>query len=148
MIRSHVKYQDLYAKNNGYANFIQSALCMMTIGPVVSEIISLTKIDMDGGQTDGRPIFSYSWGHKRPRKYESSQVLDGLDYNTSLAYTREVKVLFFGQIMNGTLLSHYRFFDFLHTFLVFSVIVNNHENIYLFRFLQVFLNLCYPVNLH
>ncbi|KAJ3659528.1 hypothetical protein Zmor_011212 [Zophobas morio] len=26
MIRSHIKYQDLYARNNGYANFIKSAL--------------------------------------------------------------------------------------------------------------------------
>ena len=45
-------------------------------------------------QTDNnrRPMFSYSWGRNPLRKYENSLWPDGLDYHTSLAYAREVKM--------------------------------------------------------
>ena len=44
------------------------------------------------GQTDGngRPISSYCRGHERSRKRKSSDLVDGLDYNTSYGYAREV----------------------------------------------------------
>ena len=80
---------------------------LMKVGPAVSELICLTKIETDGagGQADrlkhsethilrngnGRPIFSYSWGHDPSRKYESNQSPNGLDYNTSLACAHEAK---------------------------------------------------------
>ena len=66
-----------------------------TIGPVVSEITCLIKMDTDTRQTagNGRPLFSYSRDHDTPRKYESRNSAGGLDYNTSLAYTREVKMI-------------------------------------------------------
>ena len=46
-------------------------------------------------QADGneKHISSYSRGHERLRKHKSRESPDGLDYNTSLAYTREVKIL-------------------------------------------------------
>ena len=53
----------------------------------------------DKRQTDrqadgnGRPIFSYFWGHYTSKKNESSQSSNGVDCNTSLAYAREVKSL-------------------------------------------------------
>ena len=68
---------------------------MATIGPVVSEIICLTKIETNGGQTyrhidrqtDGNeiPMFLYFRSHDTSRKC-------GLDHKTSLAYAREVKI--------------------------------------------------------
>ena len=44
-------------------------------------------------QTDGngRSISSYSRDHERSRKSKSRESIDGLDYNTSFAYAREVK---------------------------------------------------------
>ena len=51
-------------------------------------------MDTDTKQTDGngRPLFSYSRGHDTSKKYESGNSADGLDYYTSLAYAREVKM--------------------------------------------------------
>ena len=63
---------------------------MTTIGSIVSEIICLTNIDTDGGQTDRQAdvkriaVVSYSRGHGPSRKYASSQLPDGVDYNATL----------------------------------------------------------------
>ena len=70
---------------------------LTTMGPVVSEI-TLIETDTNARQTDkrivgnGKLLFSYSRGHELSRKYKSGHSSDGLDYYTSLAYAREVKV--------------------------------------------------------
>ena len=61
------------------------------IGLVVSEIIRITKIDTDGGGTDGLTDRQMETGTYFREKHESGQLPDGHDYNTSLAYAREVK---------------------------------------------------------
>ena len=50
--------------------------------------------DTDTRQTDGnrRMLFSYSRGHETSRKCKSGHSTNGLDYYTSLAYAREVKI--------------------------------------------------------
>ena len=79
-----------FTKNNCVGGDDQTNLT--TIGPVVSEIISLTKIDTDNRQTagNGRKFFSHSWGHEASRKHESGQSSDGLYYNTSFTCVPEV----------------------------------------------------------
>ena len=42
-------------------------------------------------QTETGTYFSYSRGHKTPRKHEISQSPDGLEYYTHLAYARKEK---------------------------------------------------------
>ena len=68
------------------------------IGPVVSEIICLIKIDTEelrqpaNRQIDRRKrgsMFSHSRDHETSRKHESSQSFDRLVY--SLGYPREIK---------------------------------------------------------
>ena len=48
----------------------------------------------DNRQTDGngRPSSSYCRRHERSRKRKNRELVDVLDYNTSLSYAREVKM--------------------------------------------------------
>ena len=50
-------------------------------------------------------MFLYSRGHKPSRKGKGNQSSDGLDYNTSLAYAREVKSF---TEWNGDTLSNFK----------------------------------------
>lgn len=58
---------------------------MTTIGPELFEIIGLTKIDTDDGQTDRQT--------ETADLFFSSLGADGLDYNTSIAHARESKTV-------------------------------------------------------
>ena len=56
-----------------YMIFLMYIQNLAIIGPVLSEIMRLIKIDTDDRQSDGkgRPLFGYSRGHETSRKYES-----------------------------------------------------------------------------
>ena len=70
---------------------------LLVVG-MISEILGEYLSNKNGyRQTDrqtetGDNFFSYFRGHDMSRKYESGNSAGGLDYYTSLAYAREVKI--------------------------------------------------------
>ena len=53
-------------------------------------------------------MFLFSRGHDTSRRYETVQLPDGLDYNTSLVYAREV------ENTQLVIVSHYGYWVLLH----------------------------------